>query len=554
MTATSPGTRGAASHGAALVTAWACLAGSSSCMSAAGPVVSSPEAVALRQSVAALQQQAVSLRDINDIKRLQRAYGYYIDGGQWDQVANLFSHDATLEIGLDGVYRGQDRVRQYFLAVGGGHVGLTPGQVNQYLQLMPVINLAPDGRHAKGTWRAVILAGAPGKGAWWGEGPYENEYVKEGGVWKISALHWYQTLMTPYGEGGWARNPDVNGGHYVPASLSPDAPPTDQYKVWPDVHVPHFHFKNQAPSLRTDGAQGSMTSLAQVHSSDTQLRQQIASLSHDVQLLEDQNDIEKLQRIYGYYLDKGLWTQAADLFAEDGEVELAGRGAFVGKAHVLAYLRAIGPEGPAAGRLYDNMQLQPIVHVNADGTAARARWHLFAQVARAGQFHEWGVGVYENDYVKREGVWRIRRLYFYPTLYTPYDAGWARSVSTWSRMEPDLRPDRPAVTATKAPLTAPFDYPNPVTGAGSALSWTASAADLDAAGATPHVQAAITAVSSIAWGCCGMPPLSKTFTPCMVITSRRWSGMRSRICGRPRGRSRLPCVGCMRARPPCAAT
>jgi len=38
---------------------------------------------------------------------------------------------------------------------------------------MPVINLAPDGAHAKGTWRAVILAGAAGKGAWWGEGPYE---------------------------------------------------------------------------------------------------------------------------------------------------------------------------------------------------------------------------------------------------------------------------------------------------------------------------------------------------------------------------------------------
>ena len=31
-----------------------------------------------------------------------------------------------------------------------------------------------------------------------------------------------------------------------------------QYKVWPGVYVPHFHFKNQAPSLRTDGARGSI--------------------------------------------------------------------------------------------------------------------------------------------------------------------------------------------------------------------------------------------------------------------------------------------------------
>ena len=63
---------------------------------------------------------------------------------------------------------------------------------------------------------------------------------------------------------------------------------------------------------------------ATVHWTDAQLRQQLATLAHEVQRLEDQNAIEKLQRIYGYYLDKGLWSQAADLFAEDGEVEIAG--------------------------------------------------------------------------------------------------------------------------------------------------------------------------------------------------------------------------------------
>jgi hypothetical protein len=470
-----------------LVGAWAI-----SCVVNAEPMVTPSDSVALRQSVAALQQRATALRDINDIKRLQRAYGYYVDAGLWDQAAGLFSRNATLEIGLDGVYRGPHRVRQYLQTVGGGHTGLAPGQVNQNLQLMPVINLAPDGLSAKGTWRAVILTGQPGKGAWWGEGPYENEYVKEGGVWKISALHWYQTLMTPFSQGGWARNPDVNGGHYAPASMSPDAPPTEQYKVWPGAHVPHFHFKNQAPSLRTDGAQGSVGTVAPVHWTATQLRQQVAALRHQVQRLEDQNAIEKLQRIYGYYIDKGLWSQAADLFAADGEVDVAGRGSYVGQAHVLAYLRAIGPEGPAAGRLYDNMQLQPIVHVSADGATAKARWHLFAQLAQAGQFHEWGVGVYENDYVKRDGVWRIRRLHFYPTLYTPYDTGWAKTVATYSRFEPDLKPDR--VAASQAgPALAPFDYPNPVTDAPLAQFGIPSTAEVDAVGATPQAMTADTA-------------------------------------------------------------
>ncbi len=453
-----------------------------SCMSA-GPEVNVPTAGPLQQQVAALEARATALADLNDIKRLQRAYGYYLDAGRWDEVASLFSHDATLEIGLDGVYRGQDRIHEYFMTTGGGRLGLAPGQVNQYLQLMPVINLSPDGRSARGTWRAVILAGQPGKGAWWGEGPYENQYVKEGGVWKISALHWYQTLMTPYDQGGWARNADVNGGHYVPASLPADSVPTETYKVWPGAHVPHFHFKNQAPSLRTDGAQGSVGTVALVHWTDQQLRRQIATLAHDVQLLEDQNNIEKLQRIYGYYLDKGLWSQAADLFAEDGEVQIAGRGSYVGKARVLAYLRAIGPEGPVAGRLFDNMQLQPIVHVSADGSSARARWHLFAQLAQAGQFHEWGVGVYENEYVKRAGVWQIRRLHFYPTLYTPYDAGWAKSVTAYSRFEPDLKPDQPAAALPAVPALAPLDFDNPVT-APAATQWTPASAAVADAGST----------------------------------------------------------------------
>ncbi len=468
-----------------------CLCVLTLCMSAAS-MAAGADAAVLQQRVAVLQARALALRDINDIKRLQRAYGYYSDAGQWDQVAGLFARTATLEIGLDGVYRGQDRIRQYLLAVAGGHQGLLPGQVNQSLQLMPVVNLAPDGLTAKGTWRAVILTGQAGKSAQWGEGPYENEYVKERGVWKISALHWYQTLMTPYADGGWARNPDVNGGHYAPASLPPDAPPTEQYKVWPGAHVPQFHFKNQPPSLRIDGAQGSVGTISPVHWTEPQLRQQLATLAHDVERLEDQNSIEKLQRIYGYYLDKGLWEQAAELFAEDGEVDIAGRGAHVGKAHVLAYLRAIGPAGPVAGRLYDNMQLQPIVHISADGKSARARWHLFAQLAQAGQFHEWGVGVYENEYVKRDGVWRIQRLHFYPTFYTPYEVGWAKSVAAYSRFEPDLKPDKPAVRVLDVPAAAPFDYAHPVTGTVAMQAWTPPAAALAALGDTPQSMAAAT--------------------------------------------------------------
>ena len=155
----------------------------------------------LQSRVETLEARRVLLEDSNAIKRLQRAYGYYLDRGLWDEAANLFATDGTIEIGLDGVYVGQKRVRQYLHALGramGGASdesadGLAPGQLNEHMQLMPFVTVSPDGLNAQATWRDVVLAGQLGKSATWGEGPYENQYVKDHGVWKIKSLHWYQT-------------------------------------------------------------------------------------------------------------------------------------------------------------------------------------------------------------------------------------------------------------------------------------------------------------------------------------------------------------------------
>ncbi len=194
-----------------------------------------------------LEQRIVHLEDLNAIKRLQRAYGYYVDTAQWGRIAELFSADGSVEYGLDGVYRGRERIGQYLRAMGDGRTGLTRGQLNEHFQLMPVVNLGADGLTAKGTWRAVILSGQLGKSAVWGEGPYENEYVKENGVWKLRRLHWYQTLLVPY-QGGWAKQGDVNGARFV-TTLTPDAPSTVSYKSWPGSFVPAFHFREGTRSL-----------------------------------------------------------------------------------------------------------------------------------------------------------------------------------------------------------------------------------------------------------------------------------------------------------------
>src|SRR5690606_12588253 len=111
-------------------------------------------------------------------------------------------------------------------------------------------------------------------------------------------------------------------------------------------------------------------------------------------------------RIFGFYTDKQFWTEAASLFAANGTLESGASGVYVGPERIREYLALAGPETPQPGRLYDRMQLQPIVTVDVSLQRARARWHLFAQEAKQGEYARWGLGVYENEYVRENGAWK----------------------------------------------------------------------------------------------------------------------------------------------------
>ncbi len=192
-----------------------------------------------------------------------------------------------------------------------------------------------------------------------------------------------------------------------------------------------------------------------------------STLEHEIGVLEDYGAVKKLQRVYGFYTDKQLWSQAADLFAANGTIEIGGRGVYLGRERVLAFLRTNGPELPQPGRLFDQMQLQPVIHVASDGRTAKARWHMFAQEAQYNEYARWGLGVFENDYVKDDGVWKIQHLHLFTTMYTPYEEGWAKTAIPNPGPLAELPPDRPpsvAYEAFPAAFDVPFHYENPVTG------------------------------------------------------------------------------------------
>jgi len=397
--------------------------------------------------------------DLKELERLQRAYGYYIDQSDWDNVVDLLTEDAEAEYGMSGVYAGKKSIRALLYAIGYGKRGLRPQQLREHTQLQPVITLSPDGRTARARWRALVLLGQYQEYARWQIGPYENEYRKENGIWKITRLHWYETFTVPF-EGGWKGR--MQATNVADRKMPPpDRPATVSYEPWPAVHLPKYDF---AHPVREAAASAS----AVLDTQDVRGKasaKQLALLQQRITRLEDEREIEILQRTYGYYVDKNLWTEIPQLFAEDGTLEIGGRGVFVGRKRVQQYLEWLG--FPVQGRLYDHTQMQPIIHVSPDGTQAKGRWRALIYGGDYGAVSMFGDCIYENEYRKINGKWMISKLHAWFVMYTELEKGWG--VRAWpnSRPERTLPPDRPpTLTYDMYPgtITAPLHYENPVTG------------------------------------------------------------------------------------------
>ena len=219
------------------------------------------------------------------------------------------------------------------------------------------------------------------------------------------------------------------------------------------------------------------------------LRRQVEQLTQQIARLEDTQAVRRVQFSYGYYMDKGLYQEVVDLFAEDGEVRFMG-GVFRGKSAGVSrlYLQRFrnafthGRNGPAYGLLLDHMQLQDVIDVSADRRSARGRFRAFLQggshVSKTDRLTSlplqwWEAGVYENTYVKDAGVWKIQVLNYCLTWQADYEQGWAHSKPHlgpfFKQTYPadpggpdEILPDRPAFWPDTA--VVPFHYPHPVTG------------------------------------------------------------------------------------------
>ena len=191
----------------------------------------------LEARIAALQLEVNLIEDRKAIERLQQQWGHYVSEGMAAEAAALFSDSpvASIEFAQQGVYIGRQRIAAFLAKA----IGVAAGELRETPVMQPVIHVAPDGRTAKGRWRSLVMSGKFGEDGRWTEGPYENEYVKENGAWKIVTVYWYTTFSGSYDK-GWHKEAYPAAGPL--ADLPPDQPPSEVYESFPGYYLPPYHY------------------------------------------------------------------------------------------------------------------------------------------------------------------------------------------------------------------------------------------------------------------------------------------------------------------------
>jgi hypothetical protein len=449
-----------------------------------GPRSSNPGATvaSLGTRMADLSARAQRLSDEIEVTNLQHAYAYYVDRKMWDDVADLFAGDGTMEIGLQGVYVGPKSIRR-----GLGQAGLVEGELNDHVQLQTVVTILPDGTaRARGTDIGMLAppsprgsgAASPPRRALWTQSIYENQFVKQGGVWKFKAMHVYPRFIVD-AEQGWGKDAQPAPG--PSKDVPPDRPSTETYEIFPRFHIAPFHYDHPVtgrPPQYPDGTsvparpRPTMPSAAPPRTNPATLAALLSAAELSVQRSQAYHAAENLATAYGFYIDEFKWDDAADLFSRDGWKELSYVGTYVGRERVRESMKRRYPNPKSPDFLTVHQVVQPVIHVSADGKSAKIRARLFQMGGPAKGEGSWLVGVYESTAVIEDGGWKLSGMDLDYVWQAPSRGGWVRVATPPAAPQvalvKEFPPDRPLRGSIAAPFpnvhAMSFHYRNPVSG------------------------------------------------------------------------------------------
>jgi hypothetical protein len=396
-----------------------------------------------KATLAQLQQRVDTLNDIDRVRNLQSAYGYYADRKMWDDVVDLFAQDSVVEVGGQGVWRGPAGVRKWLESQ--GKAGLTHGQLNDRGQNDVTVTIAPGGNEAFARGLELGMLGeADQEKGWWEVAVFRNRFVKENGVWKIREMRRFVLVKSDIFQ-GWGKSRIVEpapSGANAPDAGVPAADAAAAGLAMPaflGAHPVTGKAIKAAGAAKRVAATVLTGAIARGKSSAVTLAEARRRLARSAAY----DGITNISATYGYYVDDSNAAGWANTMAAKGFKETPFQGYHIGRDRLIA-ARVRGP-GPAkqAGISY-HWLLQPMVLVSDDGRSATGRFRLFQPrtgktVGKTGDFLAamfWG-GMYHDRYVLEDGAWKIWEL----TLDEPYitPVSWKEGVWAKSR-DPAPRP------------------------------------------------------------------------------------------------------------------
>jgi hypothetical protein len=213
-----------------------------------------------------------------------------------------------------------------------------------------------------------------------------------------------------------------------------------------------------------------------------ELTAKVEYLEKKLQILEDTEEIKKLQRAYGFYLEHWMAEDIIDCFADGPDTELlVAAGHYIGKENIRDFFHH-GQKGVEVRRaenpefLHQVMQLSGIVHVSEDGKTAKGRWYGFGANAFSAPGNKinpgWMNGVYEVEYIKQDNRWKMKKVRWCMTFHAPWRTSFVpverltdERINRPYQRNPKLKPDgAPEDTQWPSGFICPFHFDNPASG------------------------------------------------------------------------------------------
>jgi bile-acid 7alpha-dehydratase len=150
---------------------------------------------------------------------------------------------------------------------------------------------------------------------------------------------------------------------------------------------------------------------------------ELRDLEARIRALEDIEAIKRLKHKYFRCIDKGLWDEIGNCFAEDAVADYIPGTPLQGRAAIAKFFTEnVAP----AYSMCVHQGHNPEIELTSD-TAATGIWELdnFMVTAKT-NVGFWIAAFYEDEYVKEKGEWKIKRTKVDFFFFSNIEKGWAK--------------------------------------------------------------------------------------------------------------------------------